>query len=389
MSRARIVLLVVSSMGSVAACIAASEDTPPVGADLDASLDDTPVDGAQVDGASSTDAGAVDATDDALSDAGSDAAKEAGPPVLVATGYGHVLAVAANEADVYFSTYGTSTGGTYNMDGTVVRCPIAGGCAASATVVATDLDNPMFLAIDGSKLVIGAQGKYGSGNPDGHVYSCPLAGCGAGAVDRITLSPGLRNLDGLALKGGYAYWVQTDPTESCARARTDGSGYRVLGGANTVSSTGVTVDDKAAYWTHTYAPPAIHVAEFVGDGGRVLLDLGPVDGGRAPVNLTHDNGYLYFASVFDNHVSRVLVNGTALTVLAGGMHGPSWIVVDATHVYVGDYYEPWPIRRLPKSGGAATIVAHANKQLSSLAQNSSSLFWSTGAGGGEVWRLEK
>lgn len=412
------ILFIVSSFVAAGACVESSDDSPGglsgLDASIDASADTTRSDGAVVPDTSLPDAPAPDAAapdtavpdapesdagpdvtepadgsdaspdaEDAALDAGFDAA-DAGP-ILVGSGFPEVLSLIADDTFVYFSTYGTKTAGNvYNQDGTVVRCPIAGGCAAETAVLATNLNNPKFIAIDSGRLIIGTQGAFGSGNFDGYVYSCPIAGCGTNAVDRVTLSPALQNLGGLTAKAGYAYWVQTALTNTCGRALVTGGGLQFLGNATGYSSVDVTVDDSNAYWTHTYYPPAMHVGPFTGDGGRVLVDIVAADAGLAPQALTHDNGYLYFVSVLANDVKRVRVDGGGLEMLAGGMHGPSWLALDDTHVYVADYYFPHPIRRLPKTGGGATLFVNSTAQITDLAVNAASVFWSTASG--QVWR---
>jgi hypothetical protein len=153
------------------------------------------------------------------------------------------------------------------------------------------------------------------------------------------------------------------------------------------SSEGGTVDTNNAYWTHTYYPPAIHVAPFDGGGGRVLVDIVAQDGGLSPQSLTHDNGYLYFVSPLRNDVERVQVDGGGLEVLAAGMHGPYWLVLDATDVYVGDDYSPNTIWRVPKGGGAAVAVAAPALQLNGLGVDATSVFWA--GNDRSVWRVPK
>jgi hypothetical protein len=378
---------------------------PPVDAGHDAGQDATVIDAPVDTGIDATDATVLEASADGGNDAGeaeadapldapleAEAAVDAGAdveagPTLIGTGFGKVLDVIADPTSVYFTTYGTTDAGNYDKDGMLLRCPIVGGCAAQMDILGTGLNNPEFLAMDATNIYIGAAGAVGSGASDGYVYACPLSGCGAGNANRVTLSPGLQNLGGITTQAGYVYWVQNPTTATCGRALSDGGGLQWLGNANGYSSVGVTVDDSNAYWTHTYYPPAIHVAPFNGDGGRVLVDIVAVDGGLSPQALTYDNGYLYYVSVLNNEVNRVLVDGGGLETLAAGLNGPYWLALDATYAYVADYYAPGTIRRVPKAGGPATVVINTNLQLTSIAVNDTSVIWSTYLG--EVWQIAK
>ena len=97
---------------------------------------------------------------------------------------------------------------------------------------------------------------------------------------------------------------------------------------------------------------------------RVVASIGGSD-------LIYADGVIDFLPASVSGIYRRSAAGS-ITTLVAGVAGPGPIAVDAANVYVS---EGWWIKRVPRTGGAASLVSQGNFYVTSLDVDSTNVYW--------------
>lgn len=104
--------------------------------------------------------------------------------------------------------------------------------------------------------------------------------------------------------------------------------------------------------------------------------------------LVVDSDYVYFTSEWGNTVLRVPKNGGAATVLAQAP-APTFLAADASHVYFVTFAKQEPggtVQRVPKTGGPAEVLVSGHPGLDNLVVDDRDVFFRSNKG---LWRVAK
>jgi hypothetical protein len=188
-----------------------------------------------------------------------------------------------------------------------------------------------------------------------------LAGC------REDVPVGAASLGGGAGEGGVA----ADPLAGEVLASEQSPGF-------------IAVDRANVYWTNALC-----------DGGGSVMKV-PIDGGApvvlasgqdCPLGIAVDDTSVYWTNnIAGGSVMKAPIAGGPPTVLVPAQHYPSGIAVDATDVYwtTGDVFMITPsgipatdgtVQRVPRNGGAATVLVSGLAQPSAIAVNATDVFF--------------
>jgi hypothetical protein len=138
----------------------------------------------------------------------------------------------------------------------------------------------------------------------------------------------------------------------------------------------IALDATRVYWSsHTERPETSGVFAMPRTGGTVTR---LADG--SPINLALDDTYVYFGHF--NELRRVPKAGGATTVLASSLEmRPERVAVSATHLYwsTHDTDGSWRILMMPKEGGTPTPLLEGTQAIRALVLDGADLFWSLDA----------
>jgi hypothetical protein len=212
----------------------------------------------------------------------------------------------------------------------------------------------------------------------GQIFTVPARSSGG---SRLLFSTTLTAADAVALDATYAYFSAGPGIQSVPLA----------GGPASLVTPGdaflVAVDDAAVYASQT--PPT----------GEALVSA-PKSGGAPTVlvptvhamNLAIDDQYLYWVQWNDSgsnsSVMRVPKTGGAASVVVSGLTAPSNLAVDASHVYFTLGAIPGAtqaVMRVPKAGGAAEAL-YTGSATGALVVDTHSVYW---AAKNALMRLDK
>ncbi len=217
--------------------------------------------------------------------------------------------------------------------GRVMRVPIAGG---PAEPLASQIDSPLHLAIDGANLY------WTGGKTVGNIMKLPLHD-GATAT---TLLTGLGRPRAIAVDGGFVFW--TDFADGSVQRATTGDGD---GGA-TPSAMRLTYglvqpSDLVVVAGYAYVPD---------QAGRVMRV--PVTGGApekladtvgVPFGIASDGVDVYWSTLGDGAVFKTAVTGVGpAQILAMGQADPHFVAVDATTIYWGNWGGGGSVNKIAK-----------------------------------------
>ncbi len=252
-------------------------------------------------GGSGTSSGSV-----SMPDAGADSqpVDNCPDPCVLATKLNHPFQMTSDATRVYWTEFGDDIG---TANGFVKSCPLT-GCGTGAMVYSQAQINPRGIAVDAQNVYWGSA-SYGAVN--GAIWSCALTGC---TSPTKLASAGIPY--GVWVDTTYVYWVDND----------DGSVHRILKPNN---------GDKVLYDGGDYATgfPVSEPQQCVSDGTFVYLND-------------------YFGDVY-----RVPVAGGDPFLMASGAQAGGWpLAIDATYVYFGD--SGFLYRMLKTSAfGKGTVIA--------------------------------
>lgn len=160
-------------------------------------------------------------------------------PQLLASGQHEPWAIAVDRTHVYFTTRGTQD----NLNGGVVRVPLAGG---PIQVIASGLSAPMHLALDDANVYVSTLGQRAQNYEDSKVVRIPKAG---GAQEVVATSHG--PISGLAADGKSVYWITAGTRAADGQVtRLDRDTTQpVMLASNQPSPTGLAIDEATVFWT--------------------------------------------------------------------------------------------------------------------------------------------
>jgi hypothetical protein len=307
----------------------------------------------------------------AVPDAGADSqpVDNCPDPCTIASKLNHPFQMTSDADRVYWTEYGDDLG---TANGFVKSCPLT-GCGAGAMVYAQAQINPRGIAVDAQNVYWGSA-TYGAVN--GAIWSCAVTGCSS-----PTKLAGAGIPYGVWVDATYIYWVDND----------DGSVHRILKPNN---------GDKVLYDGGDYATgcPIDEPQQCVSDGTFVYLNDYSGDVYRVPVAggdpflmasgsqvggwpLAIDSTYVYFGdSGFLYRMLKTSAFGKG-TVIATGISDPDSIVIDpATNmVYWADWgsgnADDGTVGKVGTNGMNQTVLASSLQTPEAVTVSGSYLFW--------------
>ncbi|MFO0591079.1 MAG: sialidase family protein [Polyangiaceae bacterium] len=260
------------------------------------------------------------------------APKAGGKAEIVTSGLAGPLAVAVDEARVYFTTIGKR----YGDPGAVGYAPKSGG---EYMVLKDGLFRPVAVAVDAGAVYWLVQGHEQS--TTGYVFKTPKNGSAPAILAHHLVKPEAMTLAGGSLFVGSG-WGEV------VRVPVDGSPATYLGGRGAeVPALAVTGD--AVLW------PA---------GGEPAIASMPVSGGPVSIAvrtslsvtaLAADGKDLWLLALGTNELARAKGSSGKAEILTGDLTSPSAVLADETGSYVREN-DGARLRRIPPSGGKPTTL---------------------------------
>jgi hypothetical protein len=255
---------------------------------------------------------------------------------------------ATNPFDAAPGPDGTAGPDSAGVPDTGVDSPIiiTGTCPQPTCTMATALNHPYQMAIDGNRVY---WTEYGTaqGSADGKVRACPLGGCpDAGPIDYVTLQSNPR---GIAVDAQNVYWgtpggVLWCPVTGCPA----GSTGELLAAANTPF--GITTAGGYVYWVeqgddNINFNATVHRMPGPGQTNNVLYD-----GGTGvlfePQGIAVDSQFIYVTDYFGTVYRIAVAGGEPAQIWPGSSSGVWPIVQDTNSAYFGNLGS---IGRIPKA----------------------------------------
>jgi hypothetical protein len=322
--------------------------------------------------ASTPDASVVDAFADVIdaaaetSDAGADADALEGcfgaGIVAIASGEPLPLDIAIDTTSVYWVDEGPSSDCS-KPSGSVSKAPKGGG---AVTVLAQGELSPVVLALDGTSAY------WGDGCGSGRIRTAPLGG---GAVRELPTPSTTFFTDHrfLAVDSRDVYFndygMLSIPKDGTAPEQgLPGDSYNFV--------EGLAVDSTGAYWTALVGGTGgtNAVQSYVPSVGQVAtIDIPPGSGSLGAIAL--DDAWVYYVN--DLAIARVPKAGGASSVLATRSRGVLTLAVDDAYVYWAEGYgqNGTPLLRMPKAGGAPSVLAPDASNVRRLVVDERCVYW--------------
>ena len=203
--------------------------------------------------------------------------------------------------------------------------------------------------------------------------------------DRIIMVPktGSAGTD-IAVAPAFPTTVVTDGTKVFWTDSAALHSVPLAGGAMTTLASslplsgGLSVDSTRVAWTERPgSTPFSGAIRAVPKAGGTVTTLVANAASPRVVALISNGDLIYADGVIDflpSSVSGIYRRTAAgnVTTLISGVAGPGPIAVDAANVYVS---EGWWIKRVPRAGGAASLVSQANFDVTSLDIDGTHVYW--------------
>jgi PKD repeat protein len=278
-----------------------------------------------------------------------------------ADGFASITALAVDNQHLYWIEDNAPDAGyvrrcSFDVCGYLMQTPFTG----------FSIDMATNLALTSEYIVFGAR-RYAT--PSDRIIRVPKTGSAGTDLATAPAFPTAVVTDGTTV-----FWTDANALHSVP----------VAGGAMSTLVTdrpmsgGLSVDSTRVAWTERPGSTA-----FSGSVRAVLKGGGPVEtlvsnaaSPRAVAQISNGDviyadGVIDFLPASVSGIHRRSLSGS-ITTLVSGLSGAGPIAVDAANVYVAD---GWWIKRVPRGGGAASIVAHANFYITALDIDGSYVYW--------------
>jgi sugar lactone lactonase YvrE len=289
------------------------------------------------------------------------AARQKPCPVHIVTGQPLPCGVVADAHYVYWAS---------NGDAAIRKIPIHGGAIET---VATGQEGVCGLAMDDTNLYwANLMIKHGS------IMKMPKAG---GTPVRLAWSPAPTMI---LVDRTHVYWTSTNPHGLVMKVPIAGGDPVVLA-SDQAMPYGMAVDSAHAYWTNRADGTIMKIPLSGGQPIKV------VSGQNEPRFLLIDDGKLYWTTTGSGTVATTSVDGGEVKLLATGQDKPFTLDIDQSYVYwtvnLGGFVPlnggpgEGSIARVPREGGAVTVLARGLNTPSVLTVKDSTIYWSEALAG--------
>ena len=183
---------------------------------------------------------------------------------------------------------------------------------------------------------------------------------------------------GIAVRSGAVYYTDTydkaSELEHVVRVPLPAGPAQIV--SSTVGAWMVAVDDQGAYWTDP-ASDAVWTAPTSGGEAAMMASI------LEPHDIEVDSDAVYVTGL-EGTFRIPLAGGAPQKLVSGAGLG---LAIDATHVFVGA--ADGRLLRVPKSGGAAVVLARADLYPGDIAVNDQYVFWIVRSITGALMRTPK
>ena len=228
------------------------------------------------------------------------------------------------------------------------------------------IDMATNLVLTGDQIVFGAR-RYAT--PSDRIIKVPKSGS---AGTDIAVAPDFPIA--LVTDGTTVFWTDASALHSVPLA----GGVMTTLATDRPLSGGLSVDSTRVAWTERPTGAAFSgtIRAVPKSGGAITTLVANAASPRvvAPIggsDLIYADGVIDFLPSSASGIHRRAAAG-GITTLVSGVSGPGPIAVDATSVYVS---EGWWIKRVPRTGGAASLLSQANFYITSIDIDGTHVYW--------------
>ena len=253
----------------------------------------------------------------------------------------------------------------------VAMVPLDGG---GVTTLATGLDGPEGLAVDGTGVYFTAWTAPGGGSPT--LWKVPLDG---GAV--ANLAAGFW-VNPIAMSHGVIYGTgNTDPQDTSnflLSVPVGGGAVTTLAPASVPNARydftwGIAVDGTNVYWAWSEPNPSnpAPIMKMAVDGGPATT-LATGNGVRG---FAADGVNLYWTNSGDDTVRKVPLGGGSVSTIAANLSALGEIATDGHYVYVTSTRQCGSVLKIAVDGSSITMLATGQVGVISIAVDATSVYW--------------
>ncbi len=231
----------------------------------------------------------------------------------------------------------------------------------------------------------GTGGSSGSTDPSGGTTSCET---GTGL---FALAPAEHGGSFITVHDGYVYWSTENAIHRAAQ--TGGSVEIIAAGLNLPM--GLSVDDSGVYWV-THYDDDLYRADLEGGPMEVMATVAGIGGAFSMVRT--DEHHVYFQGSCPD-VYRFSKSDATLELVASNPQGcvGGFAIDDDAIFYVHLEGDAGAIRRVPKDGGAPTVLSEAQVALAGgysgaapgITVDDAYVYWMSGSLDGFIARVPK
>ncbi|MFC1610356.1 hypothetical protein ACFL6C_05310 [Myxococcota bacterium] len=207
-----------------------------------------------------------------------------------------------------------------------------------------------------------------------------------GYIARIAKSGGSKKIlkgsgggfNDLRVDSSHIYWVNTLEGTVCRMSRRGGRTLILADDPHNPKR--LTLDDDFVYWTNEQ-----QILRVSKTGGDVLVLATGEGGMRGGVAV--DKSYVYWSDNFSKTINRVPKKGGAVSVVASGLSNPLDLVVDEKSVYWVDIGDAL-VMMSPVNGGRPQVLAQGGAPRR-IALDQTFVYWTDSSEQGFIHRIPK